>query len=357
MVLEYCLQLFRRKEKSDANADADKENDSLESGAVDDKMNPQLHEPVLKNLEELRDVLEAKPFDLNWLVNKFEKVINEWHDETLANSVLMACHYSGRTTDLPQPTRESGVNQHRQANLSGLKRSRAALSNNHGEDPLDESREIAKECTGVAHATRAKSSERRKKQRQDTSTNSPPTPNEGAADASTKAKSPARGPRFYEENKVSSRLSFSEDESEDKSERSPQRAKLSDVSPQRRLSPAGPKAVHNGTASYYNGPPPDEGVFDELGNVIRRTPWSVDETSCIIAALQRDENLVGNWVGIKNMYAHQLRNRSTIQIKDKFRNLQKVHALDFLKDPAPEQEQEEDGVDEEIEDEDQTADC
>ena len=212
MVLEYCLQLFRRKEKSDANADADKENDSLESGAVDDKMNPQLHEPILKNLEKLRNVLEAKPFDLNWLVNKFENVVNEWHDGTLDNSILKSCRYSGLSAGqnkrrLPtQTTPESGAKKHRKADLSGLKRSRAALNNNHGEDPLDESREIAKECTGVARGARDETSDKRERERHDTSNNSPPTPNAGTAEAtSSKEKSPTRGMNFYEEKKVKSR--------------------------------------------------------------------------------------------------------------------------------------------------------
>jgi len=73
----------------------------------------------------------------------------------------------------------------------------------------------------------------------------------------------------------------------------------------------------------YMGPPPDEGVFTANGRKVARTTWSDEETNCIIEAIQEDPQIYvrGGWVGIKNTYKEQLRNRTSVMIKDKVKTL------------------------------------
>lgn len=80
-------------------------------------------------------------------------------------------------------------------------------------------------------------------------------------------------------------------------------------------------------SAQFTGTPPDEGVY-QLGSdhVTGKRLWSEVETNCVKVALQQHPDLRSNWVAIKNMYGRALRNRTSQQIKDKVRNLDKAAA-------------------------------
>lgn len=71
----------------------------------------------------------------------------------------------------------------------------------------------------------------------------------------------------------------------------------------------------------YTGPPPDEGVFDSMGNVLRRHPWTPEEVAALISGYEKYG--MGKWARIKQEHGYVLRNRTSVQIKDKFRTMQR----------------------------------
>ena len=354
---------------------ADSQNDSEEpEEAVADDVNPKLHEPVLKNLDELKVILEARPFNLDWLVAAAEKVLRECHSalQTPCGTDLGASraghlHYQATTAESGAPMHP----QSRQADLNSLQRGRDALNNDHGNDPLEESREIAEECTGISRRTNPAQpiESLEMPSPKSPNNNDPPTSDVDATDDEpSPKKSPKRGKRFYDKQKLKSPLSFGDSEDEDEeNEKSPKRAKLSKVSPSRRLS-ISVLTQHKarpakGFLTKANVPPPDQGRFDQHGMAIKKVPWSDEETNCIIEALRQNPNYKGNWAEIKKLYGHELRNRTTVQIKDKFKNLTRAKdsPLDFLNDPMSEHGQDEENAEdieehaEELEDVSTTA--
>lgn len=90
----------------------------------------------------------------------------------------------------------------------------------------------------------------------------------------------------------------------------------------RRMSAPG---VNPGNKSRYKGVAPDEGIFGEFGLVKERRPYSDEEVNAIIAGVLKHG--VGKWVEIKNDYPQILRNRSSVQVKDKYRTLKRKRQL------------------------------
>jgi len=318
--------LFQRKE----NRDDDEEEDAEDKDLADD-YNPKKHVPVLKDLEELQKIFQERPYNLDWLVSKVEKVLKQCN----AN----ACPHdepSAKRQNLPnQTTPESRRRKPKNAGkLSSLKRGRAALRDQHGDDPLEESREIAEQATGVA-ARRSAQKHSTQKKTAFVATDDIPEIDDVEEDGDEPTKK-AKNKPFYEEKKTKSQIEFGDSDEEDdgdgEGDGSPQkkRAKLSKV-------PARAKAVvqpqprkKKGGVNYYVGPPPDEGIFDEFGNVLQRIKFSDEEEGCILAALHKDHSLEGKWAEIKTMYGQILRNRTTVMIKDKFRNMKRKGLVDFL---------------------------
>jgi hypothetical protein len=215
---------------------------------------------------------------------------------------------------------DDGSPVHR-SELSSLRRGRTALSDEHGEDPLEESREIAGKTTGVAQS-QAVSSKREKKKRVELD------------DESIEEDSPLpkkkRASRLYGNKQTKGKITFDDsdeekdDESYDEEEHDDgrkKRAKLSHL----------PKkwSVRNfiGRLKYY---PPDEGRFDAAGHVLIRTPYDEDEDNAIIAGLEKYGP--GNWAQIKEYHNYILRNRTNQMIKDRYRNLVR---LGIVEPPAP----------------------
>jgi len=67
--------------------------------------------------------------------------------------------------------------------------------------------------------------------------------------------------------------------------------------------------------------PPDEGIFDSQGNVLKRRPWTVEEKNCIKQGVK--QHGLGEWAEIKSTFGHELRNRTSVQIKDCWRTMLK----------------------------------
>jgi hypothetical protein len=71
--------------------------------------------------------------------------------------------------------------------------------------------------------------------------------------------------------------------------------------------------------------PPDEGVFDAKGKSLSRRDWTAQEIDAIQEGL--DIYGLGKWKEIKMLHPYELRNRNTVQIKDKCRTLQANNLL------------------------------
>lgn len=69
----------------------------------------------------------------------------------------------------------------------------------------------------------------------------------------------------------------------------------------------------------YNGRGPDTGRFTDGGRVVKRIKWTDREVQALRAGVIKYG--VGNWVRIKNDYEMILRNRTSVMLKDKYRNM------------------------------------
>jgi Myb-like DNA-binding domain len=94
------------------------------------------------------------------------------------------------------------------------------------------------------------------------------------------------------------------------------------------LAPGGPPTgvtVDEANNPFYIGPQPDPGVFDAKGNVLIKRPWTEEETQALIHGMRTFG--AGRWVQIKNLYGEIFKNRSSVMLKDKFRNLRRQKKL------------------------------
>lgn len=94
------------------------------------------------------------------------------------------------------------------------------------------------------------------------------------------------------------------------------------------LAPGGPPTattVDEANNPFYIGPQPDAGVFDSKGNVLIKRPWTEEETNALIFGMRTFGP--GRWVQIKNLYGDIFKNRSSVMLKDKFRNLRRQKKL------------------------------
>lgn len=293
---------------------------------------------VLKNLEDLKEILSVKPFDLKWIQHRMESLVLAWNEACFgsAKPTLLSLGYNRHNKAKQQQrcfmspnrlsrqtTPRSRLDKRRLKELdSRLKRKRDALRENHGEDPLEASRELAEQATGILRATHKK--EPVKTQRAGRAKKG--DDDDEDEEEVERASSVRKGSRaLYEEKKTKSTLAFddtSDDGDDDDDEDfSPARARLSKVAERRKSTGSAKRA----SIGIYQGPPPDEGVFDEIGNVVRRHPWTDEEMNALASGLEKFG--VGKWVQIKNEYGHILRNRNSVQVKDKYRNMKKSGEL------------------------------
>jgi Myb-like DNA-binding domain len=268
-------------------------------------INPQ---PILRNVEELKEILGAKPFSLLWFQSRLEQLVWMWNEACygLQQPYLQLISYheidrrnpgtprsrrASRTPATPPRPPPPGNTEV----LATLKRRREALRENHGADPLSESRRIAKVLKkNILHDG--------KKSKMMVAFED--------SDEEEEVIAPAR--RLPNNNA---------EEKEDNEENAPpgERVRLPAM-PEHAAGAANDAPVPVGT-KIYTGPPPDEGIFDVTGNVVRRHPWTDEEIAALTLGYAKYG--AGKWVHIKQEYGYILRNRTTVQIKDKFRNMQR----------------------------------
>jgi Myb-like DNA-binding domain len=344
------------------------------NAAVDkmkDKRTWKLPPPTLKRLEELKEIFRNKPFCFDWFQNRTEQLMWSWNEACfgLKQPYLQAISYHDTTHRenygrLPSNRRFSMVpsnnhnavpatptNNSKQGGpqpeiLATLKRRREALKMNHGDDPLIESRQVAAKV-GKRKGKKTSSSD----------------PVEEVA-ATTKSVSAMVSKNFLYHGKKSNLVMtfddtddelcdpasgtipaqsndnveeiYDDDDDDDidsDDEDGPphsRRVRLPTLPKKRRVmsSPSRTGMVGSPGASslkMYSGPPPDEGIFDEKGNVVRRHMWTEEEIAALLLGL--DKYGIGKWVHIKQDYAYILRNRTAVQIKDKFRTMKKTGEL------------------------------
>jgi hypothetical protein len=80
-----------------------------------------------------------------------------------------------------------------------------------------------------------------------------------------------------------------------------------------------PANVNPISKTYYKGPLPDTGVFDENGKVTKRRRWTEEEKGAVKQGVEKYG--VGKWKKIKTEYAVILRNRKPVQLKDCWRTM------------------------------------
>ena len=117
-----------------------------------------------------------------------------------------------------------------------------------------------------------------------------------------------RGDKLYEKKKTAVRLEFGSD---DESQAEDERVQLGKT----------PKKLKSPVPKSFKGPMPDEGVFDEYGKVRKRRPWTREEKDAIGIGVQAHG--VGKWAIIKEDHGRILRNRTSVQIKDCWRTMER----------------------------------
>lgn len=177
-----------------------------------------------------------------------------------------------------------------QAELEELRKDRAALNTKHGDDPLAETLTAAAGAQGVA----------RKRHHDEV--------NEDGEDGDRHLRDSSK---LLEKKRSAIRLQFQDDIDDDENddeEDEPGNVTLSDL-------PNRAKAKAKSPARLA----PDQGIFTPTGRVHQRRFWTEEET---IALKEGVRTLgTGRWADIKSEHEYILRNRTSVQIKDKWRTM------------------------------------
>jgi len=258
----------------------------------------QEEEPQLESVKTIIALFDERPLNLFYVQDKLEAVVRKWNIETfgIEDPALFKCRYDiPRGTQLsliasspPNIRRASHVimappstpaRQETTAELVALQEGRARLNQEHGEDPLDESLTLAAAARNMNKRRRVDSDDEEEEQ---------------------------------EDVKPKKRLAIEDQWDEDDEEDQREQAQLSEL-------PRKPRAPN--TPRKFDGPQPDQGIFDEEGRVRRRRRWTDEEKTAIKEGVRIHG--VGHWVEIKKMYGEILRNRTSVQIKDCWRTMTK----------------------------------
>lgn len=278
------------------------------------------YERKLRNMEELSLILKHQAFDLEFPVTKIERLIKNWNTilygpkkarlfqlryslsaklRTHANTPRKAKAFLRRQTTPASKTEQFAEE------LVDLQKERTNLIIGHGEDPLGESATLAEEARET------------KRQKTEVSFELP-------MDKDVEVYHQNQSPEF-------GLFDDSSDEEKDEPETTPATTKqeielgLPNVPI---LAPGGPPTaitVDEANNPFYIGPQPDPGVFDSKGNVLIKRPWTEEETTALVFGMRTFGP--GRWVQIKNLYGEIFKNRSSVMLKDKFRNLRRQKKL------------------------------
>jgi hypothetical protein len=297
--------------------------------------------PILKTCGELKVILKESPFNLDWIQERIEHIIQTWNFTCFGNteSALYKINYTkfsaeqaatsrsaknlvtqttqerqysdapltsiaASTTELdmelnatPSQKNTHGVSiaegrdhrtlAQRNSDIEVLQRFRDQLGNNHGDDPREEARRLAAQA--IQHM------------------NPPPTAtkrDQSFEHDTSPTKKKSHGRSFYEVKKSQTSLQFSDSEDEVDSPGS------DSVAQRKRLKFA----------------PPDEGRFDATGRVLVKIKFTEEEDAALKAGIVQFG--VGKWAKIKSAFAYELRNRTSVMIKDRYRNLLKQGRVD-----------------------------
>jgi len=264
--------------------------------------------------------MESVDYDLQYFQAEFEMALQEWKREICPfKSALVQLGYRMpnivRQERSPQPvmaiTSPSRNSAATRAELDELKKGRAALKRGHGEDPLEESRRLAKTAKRSNIV-------------------------EGDDVVPLAAEDAEEDDGMLSKKKSATTIRFEEPEEL----RSPVR--LGSTPVHRRNSSPFPKT--------YRGPLPDEGVFQSDGRVIKKRRWTVEEKNAVKFGVKRFG--VGKWVQIKTEHDMILRNRTAVQIKDCWRTMVRKKEV-TLQELVSEEELEREANDEEEEKEEE----
>ena len=258
---------------------------------------------VLANIDEFRQVLrDSKFLDLEYLQDKVENLVHKWNCNVFGrlDPELIRLGYRlpnfnvRRATAISKEDRVhiEGPRSERKAkrpssvdgkDVQALQAGRENLREGHGQDPLEESREIAADAgLGLVKF------------------DEPMTP------------SLKRMREVEAEIPLSQQLEREDQEDED------ERAKLSELPD--KMSTARKKRRKSDPAKMYRKVQPEDGIFDENGKVRRRRRWSEEEKRAVKEGVKKFG--IGKWVQIKDEYSDILRNRTGVQIKDVWRTMQ-----------------------------------
>ncbi len=243
----------------------------------------------LKPWTELKEILQTKYFSLNYLQEMAEKLLQEWNREIFGDiPFLVKKKYRMADGDNDSDSTDVARNAS-ERRLQALKRKREILNKYHGDDPLEESRRIAAQARGARvrdEGSRAK-------------------------DVPVRDVHVREGSNHEEDEQHGDNGNEEEDEIvEDDEQEEVGPLELSGLPPRKKM-----------YVKIYRGAEPDADVYTADGRVKKRRPWSDRE----IGALKKGVAKFGKgcWAEIKNEYAEILRNRTTVQIKDKWRNMER----------------------------------
>jgi hypothetical protein len=293
-------------------------------------------EPELADIKHIAAVMQERPFSLEYLQERIEKIITKWRHYCFGNSQaylygflqpLEAVVRSPSNNMRGKGSQRKTAKKRKQA-VATLQEHRKHLDQNHGDDPLDESRDIAEKATGKPR----KSSWRKSQPMRYSPENRRKDDEE--ADETVIDEVPSKKRKAAKSHDSESSGESEEEEYIDGSEKSPtsrrkKRSSLSSV-PRKAKTPRVSKFSNRSNLYKYD---PDPGVFNENGKVLRRIPWSDEEIKCLIAGMKttknfkkgklgkEDEENRHRWSFIKHSFSYVLRNRTTVQIKDKVRNM------------------------------------
>jgi hypothetical protein len=249
----------------------------------------------LAKMSHLKEMLATAPFDLSHFQDTLENFIHKSNrlisGET--DCALIAAKYAiPKDSDLYATlskrliTRLAVFSERRKARekidhdkeLEGLRRGRLNLGNSHGDDPLDESLQVARGAEAKADDE-----------------------DESSDGGSKRKRSPKKKLVILDE--------IDEDDENDAREI----ARLSKVPRKRRQS------VEALTRAGFFSIPPDDGIFDEDGKVLKRLKWTDEEKTCVKEGVKAHG--MGKWKQIKLDHQQILRNRTPVQMKDCWRTM------------------------------------
>jgi Myb-like DNA-binding domain len=303
---DFLKDLFIRKENPDGTDASFAANYERKLRDIDD-----LERFILRNSE---------AFGLEFVSDKIERLIKNWNNLLYGpkKARLFQLRYSlsaklrsHATTPrkpkafLRRQTTPASKAEQLAEDLADLQKGREILAENHGDDPLDESAALAEE---VREGKRLKTEVHFE------------LPVEKEVEV-------------YHQNNATDYGLF-EDSSDEEKDDLPEVG--ANVHPDMELgmptipilAPGGPPTavtVDEANNPFYIGPQPDPGVFDMKGNVLIKRPWTEEETNALIFGMRTFGP--GRWVQIKNLYGEIFKNRSSVMLKDKFRNLRRQKKL------------------------------